>query len=139
MDFMANPTLLGGTTGVLMLAAWALGRWQASPALSSNGPAALPLPREPETPRMTHQARMPGPVLYQQHSRPEGAVASDMAISLCDLHAEISAFRRREQVLATFTPDALMLDGLLRTSARASVAEAAVPMPNGSGHHRGRA
>ncbi len=134
MEFMANPTLLGGTTGVLMVAAWALGRWQASPALSSDGPVALPLQREPETPPMTPQARMPDPGLDQQHSRPEGAVASDIAISLCDLHAEISAFRRREQVLATLASDALMLDGLLR----ASMADAAAPMPNGLGYHRGR-
>ncbi|MDP5102378.1 MAG: hypothetical protein NWP98_00455 [Erythrobacter sp.] len=132
---MANPALLGGMTGILMLAAWALGRWQANLALSFNAPAGLPMPSESQTPSMAPQAWADGSTLYQQHSHPEGAFASNIAMSLCELHAEVSAFRRREKVFATLAPDAFMLDVLLR----AKVAEAATPIPNLAGYHRGYA
>ena len=149
MDIVTNPALLGAMTCVLMVAAWALGRWHASFAPEHGEPVAVPSQREEERPLLISQMRMPGSVLHQRHSRPEGAGdgAYDDALSLCDLHAEVSAFRRREQVLASLETDALLLDGLLRTSARACVAEVALsvpksmtmPMPNGAGQSRGRA
>lgn len=133
MDYFANPALLwGGLISAAMLVAWALGRWQASPPLSAKIPDAVPLRRALRTTQATPNLRTPGLLFCQPQTSLGGADAFDHAMSLIDLHAEISAFRRSERVFATLAPDAVILDCFASGAARMPVAGGVVSQSAGS-------
>jgi hypothetical protein len=106
MDLFANPSALIGLIGCIGLAGWGMGRWQ---GLSAHAQAAEDLPethRSPETRAITSDP--PAPIdLHAPHTN---RGLRDTAVTLSDLHAEITRFRHHEQVLATLETEAVMFD-----------------------------
>lgn len=111
MDYLTSPALLGGILICVALGAWTLGRWQGGIALAQPRYSA-PLP--------------PHPVLAAALSPTSGTAATakpcqnaarvdrhsvlEQTVSLCDLHAEISAYRQQERIFASLADDAFRLD-----------------------------
>jgi len=91
-----GPAALGGMMMSVALGAWSLGRWQGSFAVPEDaGPRDTRL-RDAGAPDRPGAVAEPGP----QAARAERRSALAVADSLGELHAEISAYRRAEQVLA---------------------------------------
>lgn len=133
MDYFTNPALLGGgMISAAMLVAWALGRWQASPPVSAKLPHAVPLPRALRAPQATPNLRTPGLLFCQPQTSLGGADPFDHAMSLTDLHAEISAFRRSQRVFAALAPDAVILDCCDSGAVRMPAAGGVSSQPAGS-------
>ena len=112
MDLVEGPAVLGGIIMSVALVAWALGRWQRGFASEDCG-AAEPACAGTAPPDMAASVtRMPAPALPVP-SAPHTALAErrspDQTASLGELHAEISAYRRTQQVLATLDSDPLQL------------------------------
>lgn len=111
MDLFANPVTLGGLAAFVALGAWAMGRLQ--------GAAEPPCPvRYPDGPRRRdrHNHLVPdAPVKHALAAPPQSGTRSqlmsslELADSLGELHAEISAFRRQERVLASLEAELLPL------------------------------
>lgn len=95
-----GPAALGGIMMSVALGAWSLGRWQGTFAVPED--AGL---RDAGAPDRPGAAAEPGP----QAARAERRSAIDVADSLGELHAEISAYRLAEQVLAGPDGDGLHL------------------------------
>lgn len=94
MEMFVSPAGLIAVMSCMVLTGWTLGRWQGG---ARRIPSAVPVFND--TRALSH---LPD----TQISRAETAAN---AMSLCDLHAEVTAFRRRERVLASVAPDALHL------------------------------
>jgi hypothetical protein len=93
MDLFANPVTLGGLAAFVALGAWAMGRLQG--AAEYAAPA-----RDSQAPQRHDQ---------QTSLVPEAPGNPALADSLGELHAEISAFRRQERVLASLEAELLPL------------------------------
>lgn len=105
----AGPAVLGGVMMGVALVAWSLGRWQGGlgtgedrDTLSAGdaGRSAMP---------PVLLAPSPASVDDRDSTRSARNVPIEAGISLGDMHAEISAYRRAEQVLAGMTLDPLQL------------------------------
>ena len=107
MDHFANPATLAGLIMCVAIAAWAVGRWQALVAGQGGDPA---LTGPTITPRTDATATQSLPALCQQDASGEGLRALEGGLSLGELHAEVTAFRQRERVLATIPPESLRFD-----------------------------
>jgi hypothetical protein len=110
MVFLAAQAALWGLISCVALGAWALGRWQAGAGWAANSLAGLSSPRDPQIVPALAEAKASTLASIPAQGRDDGPHALDSAISLGDLHDEISAFRRREQIFATLAPGALLLD-----------------------------
>ena len=110
MDLFGGPAALGGIIMCVALAAWTLGRWQGM-ALSTDttcDPAgdAQPLSCDHAAAIKDHR---PPPIPCQQAAQADRRGALDVAVSLGELHAEVSAYRRAQQVFAGLASDPLEL------------------------------
>ena len=103
MDWSAGPAALGGIVMCAALGGWSLGRWQALPAPTGEPPA---------NPGARAASTVPAPVLAeacQPTERAERRLVIGSADRLGELHAEISAYRRAEAVLAEYDDGAVLL------------------------------
>jgi hypothetical protein len=103
MDFSGGPAALGGVMMCIALGAWSMGRWQAL-RTAGDDPSGVP----------GGTAAMRGPALApvepcQHAARTERRLALPTDDRLGELHVEISAYRRAEQVLAKIEGDVLPL------------------------------
>ena len=101
MDISAGPAALGGMMMCVALASWALGRWQGGVVAledADSGDLADPVAAPRIAVRLSPAAVPAAPC--QHAAREERHVALAGAASLGELHAEITAYRRAEQVLA---------------------------------------
>jgi hypothetical protein len=114
MEQFGGPAALGGIITGLMLGAWMLGRWQ-------GGLAQAPRRREPVPQNvpglqtLSRALRAAGEETgaaraCQQGAYDERRAVLETDVSLGDLHAEITAYRRAEQVLAGHDVRQLGLD-----------------------------
>lgn len=108
MDIAGGPAVLGGIMLCVALAAWSLGRWQGGLVLVEDRSA----PGDAD-PQPAGDARL-GPSSVSttpglDASRAEHGMALAAAVSLGDMRAEISAYRRAEQVLSDLKYDPLHL------------------------------
>jgi hypothetical protein len=100
MEFFADgPAMLGGIMLSVALGAWTLGRWQGGLALPDDQGAPVST-REPGEARMQAAPVPPQSAPCLDTARAERRAALVVADSLGELHAEISAYRRAQQVLA---------------------------------------
>lgn len=99
MELLAGgPAALGGIMLCVALGAWTLGRWQGG--LAAPEEPALPARGEAGEARMQSAPQRPGAAPCQDAAKAERCTALAGADSLGELHAEISAYRRAQQVLA---------------------------------------
>lgn len=111
---MANgPAVLGGMMLTVAMLAWALGRWQGGFSASEDPPK----PDESEAPDGAMQAVPHELEAVHDAARMQRRSALAAADSLGDLHEEISAYRRAEQVFASAEGDGLGID-MLASDAR---------------------
>ncbi|RNJ62597.1 MAG: hypothetical protein EDM03_14375 [Porphyrobacter sp. IPPAS B-1204] len=111
MDFFGGPAVLGGIIMCVALGAWMLGRWQGglTPAADqASGAVALMAGAQPD--RCDHAPDSAAPATpCQQAAQAERRGALEAAPSLGDLHAEVSAYRRAQQVLTSMGREQLDL------------------------------
>lgn len=118
MEFLADgPAVLGGIMMSVALGAWTLGRWQGGLAVPDDQSASLR--REPAGDRMQSAPIQPaqlasaslhsGGAPVQDGAGAERRSALGMGDTLGELHAEISAYRRAQQVLTGPEGDGLHL------------------------------
>ncbi len=101
MDIAAGPAALGGMMMSVALGAWMLGRWQGDGIASGGGgagPAPVADPAAGAEAISCSDVAEPGPCPTAAQTGRDGAPPS-MA-SLAELHDEIAAFRRSEQVFS---------------------------------------
>lgn len=106
MDLLASPSALIGLIGCIGLAGWSMGRWQ---GLTANAQAADDLPethRDPQARAITPDSS----AFTGLHTLNANAGLRETAITLSDMHAEVTRFRHREQVLATLNTEAAIFD-----------------------------
>lgn len=112
MEFLASgPAMLGGIMMSVALGSWSLGRWQGGLARSDDlSPAVTPAIGEAgEAPALRTAMGAVGAPPCQDAARAERRTALAVADSLGELHAEITAYRRAEKVLAGPDADGLRL------------------------------
>jgi hypothetical protein len=103
MEIFASAATWVGAGSMAAVAGWAFGRWHGligqTATLTDRLPriASASAAHEP----VSAAVRAVGTALADQ---------ADNAISLCDLHDQVTALRHREQILATLAPEALMMD-----------------------------
>jgi len=108
MEFLADgPAVLGGIMMSVALGAWTIGRWQGGLTIPDDQISSSH--REPEEER----ASLAPPLSYATQgpatAQADRQIALAVADSLGELHAEISAYRRAQQVLAGPEGDGLRL------------------------------
>jgi hypothetical protein len=104
MDFLANnPAALGGIIMSVALGSWFLGRWQGGFAVFEDGRG--PAGQDASPAGALPAALQPGPGFDAVRAQRGAALA--VTDSLGELHAEISAYRRAERVLAGSDPHGL--------------------------------
>lgn len=109
MDLWDGPAALGGMMMCVALGAWTLGRWQGGLAVPEDS-AGRTLARAGEVaPAPPHSVAEGLPTPCQQEALAARRAVLAVADSLGELHAEVSAYRRSEQVLADARPDELVL------------------------------
>lgn len=107
MDFLADPAVLGGIIGGALLSGWLMGRRQ---GLGATGGEALAAAPEPVAPSVPPPAQVLADVTACQYAaRAERRQLIEAALSLGDLHAEVTAYRQQEQVLASALSDGLLV------------------------------
>jgi len=109
-----GPAVLGGIMMSLAIGSWSLGRWQSGLGVP-DVPAPGPAPADGEAgdaPIQSAPLRTAGSAPCQDAARAERRKALAVADSLGELHAEISAYRRAQKVLAGPDLDALRLQPL---------------------------
>ena len=110
MDFLGGPAALGEIAACVALVAWTLGRWRGG--ARAVEPAQGPAPAGQHPP---FEWRVPVPddaggVTGSQHAHRAGReVWLETAFSPGELHAEVSAYRRQQNVFAAEASDALHL------------------------------
>jgi hypothetical protein len=109
MDLSDGPAALGGIMMCVALGAWTLGRWQGGLAVPDDGAGRVPGDA-------AHAAPVLRKALAERPAKPcqQDALAARRAVlavadSLVELHAEVSAYRRAEQVLSGARPDELVM------------------------------
>jgi hypothetical protein len=109
MELLVNgPAVLGAIVISVALGAWSVGRWQGGLAVTDDAaPEAMPAGGEAPVQRASLGAA--GTALCQDAARAERHTALVAADSLGELHAEISAYRRAQKVLAGPEGDGLRL------------------------------
>lgn len=107
MEFFGGPAALGAIMMCLMLGAWTLGHWQGS--IVPGGPRSHEAEPSPADHIPVSAGDQAGHIPCQQAARDERRRALDLADSLGDLHAEVSAYRRAQQVLASLASEPLEL------------------------------
>lgn len=103
MELLANgPAALGGIMMSVALGAWSLGRWQGGLAASDDAAPAVPSASGAggEGPVADAPRHDTGTASCRDAAQAGRRSALAVADSLGELHAEISAYRRAEQVLA---------------------------------------
>lgn len=106
MDLFADgPAALGGILMSVAIGGWTLGRWQGGFVAPDD--ARAPTGREPAAVGAPPASLHPAPNLEAPRAQWGAALAA--ADSLGALHAEISAYRRAEQVFAGPDADGLRL------------------------------
>jgi hypothetical protein len=106
MDLLASPSALIGLIGCIGLAGWSMGRWQGLTAHAQAADDLLETHRGPQARAIT-----PDPPAFTGLQTPTAnAGLRENAITLSDMHAEITRFRHREQVLATLKTEAAIFD-----------------------------
>jgi hypothetical protein len=143
MGLLADPAVLGSVVMAAVLSGWLLGRRHGVPAPDE----ALAHPTaEPEAPSTAVAAfdsealsgATSGATACQHVARAERRQVIEAARSLGELHAEITAYRRQEQVLASALSDGLLVE-LLPAAARGEcrylglIGQPTCPLP-GTGH-----
>lgn len=109
MDLMANgPAVLGGMMLTVAMLAWAMGRWQGGFSAAEDARKA----GEREAPHGAMQEMPQGPEAVHDAPRMQRRSALAASDSLGDLHEEISAYRRAQQVLASAEGDGLGINTL---------------------------
>jgi hypothetical protein len=93
MDFYANPAVLGGIMTWVAMAGWTLGRWH------GEGRAAQPVPLAEQP--------VPQPPFARRESAPAARLTTGPSLS--ELHEEMTAYRREQQVLRSLGTDLLPL------------------------------
>lgn len=112
MELLEGPAMLGSIIMFAMLAAWAFGRLQGGLAVPDE--AAAPV-AEGSFARRAKPAPAPAaasaaaPTPCQHAARNERSVALAAAPALGDMHDEIAAYRRAQQVFAGMDDDGLRL------------------------------
>lgn len=112
MEILADgPAALGAIMVSVALCSWSLGRWQRGVAVPDEAaPAALPAGGEAgEAPMPRVSLRAAGVAPCQDAARAERRTALAAADPLGEMHAEISAYRRAQKVLASLDGDGLCL------------------------------
>jgi hypothetical protein len=110
LDIAGGPAALGGMMMCVALAAWSLGRWQGGLVTDENRRSAAASEADrlvTDNPGIYPSSAPAAPC--QNAARAERDVELASATSLGDMHAEISAYRRDEQVLAALKSDPLHL------------------------------
>ena len=122
MDLFAGSAMLGGIMGAVF-AAWALGRWQGGLADTGGARVAGPIGTVVAATVAEPQAGAASAMPCQQAERAARREAFHTAASLGELHAEVSAYRRAEQVLAGLDGTSEMLmQGMLEPAPPAAQA-----------------
>lgn len=104
MEFLTfSPAGLGAIMVSVAIGSWSLGRWQSGIAASED---VIPAPASAggeagEAPMPRAALRATGAMSCQDAARAERQTALAAADSLGELHADISAYRRAEKVLAS--------------------------------------
>ncbi|MFO6446444.1 hypothetical protein ACLBKU_04800 [Erythrobacter sp. NE805] len=113
MEWFGGPAALGGVITGLMLAAWMLGRWQ-------SGLAPPPARRETLADDVPSSEALSRALAGQQSDAADAETSRPLAsderrsalaggASLGELHEQVSAYRRAEQVLADADVEGLQL------------------------------
>ncbi len=112
MELLADgPAVLGGIMMSVAIGAWSLGRWQSGLGVpDAPTPEPAPVGGEAGEALIRHAAAV---APCQDDARAERRTALAVADSLGELHAEISAYRRAQQVLAGPDADRLGLHAQL--------------------------
>lgn len=110
MELLDGPAVLGSIIMFATLAAWAFGRVQGGLAVPEEtaapvGERSLARPAEAAPPAGSAAASTP----CQHAARNERSVALAAAPALGDMHEEIAAYRRAQQVFAGMDEDGLRL------------------------------
>jgi hypothetical protein len=106
MDLLANPSALIGLIGCIGLAGWSMGRWQGLTAHAQADDDLSEMQHSPQSSAITSDP----PAFTGLHTPNANAGLRDTAMTLSDMHAEITRFRHREQVLATLDTEAVVFD-----------------------------
>jgi hypothetical protein len=106
MNILASPTTWAGAASCFALAGWIVGRWHALAMRPSQAPDQPSVHHAPAA-VPAGSAGTASSLLFASNASADWI---DNAMSLSELHDEITALRRRERVLATILPDASMLD-----------------------------
>ena len=107
MDILADPAALAGIIGAAMLSGWLMGRRH---GLCANEGEALVAVSEPDAPSAPPPTQALAAVTACQHAaRAERRQLMEAVRSLGDLHDEVTAYRRQEQVLVSALNDGLLL------------------------------
>lgn len=111
MDFYASPALLGGIVASVAMGGWTLGRWQSGTAPMTEAriasPVALHPPFEWRAADRSDTALAKAGEPFSQAGR---SAELDFGLSLSELHAEVSAYRRQQQVFVAVARDGLRVD-----------------------------
>jgi hypothetical protein len=118
MDLAAGPAVLGGVVLGVALGAWTLGRWQGGLAAPQDDSVQDGADR-PDIAEATMRAPAPAStrvsVKRRDAARAHRQSAFDNPALLGEVHDEIAAFRRAEQVFAVIERDPLALHQMCRT------------------------
>lgn len=109
MDLWDGPAALGGIMMCVALGAWTLGRWQGGLAVPEDGAGRAPCDAGDAAPALRTAATEHPTAPCQQDALAARRAVLAVADSLGELHAEISAYRRAEQVLADAEPGELVM------------------------------
>ena len=113
MDLPGGPAVLGTIIMCVAWGAWLLGRWQGSAESAGKAiDAGCEAHSEPHDPALAPPVHCAPPIPCQQAARDERRGALVPEISLGDLHAEVSAYRRAQQVFAGMAGDPFELHAL---------------------------
>jgi hypothetical protein len=109
MDLSDGPAALGGIMMCVALGAWTLGRWQGGLAMPDDAAGRTACDAGDAAPVLRSAVAERPATPCQQDALEARHAALAVADSLGELHAEVSAYRRAEQVLADAKPDELVL------------------------------
>ena len=107
MDIFGGPAALGGIIMCVALGGWMLGRWQGGVAPAADQEIGADGAQQDRCGTVPDKAE-PG-IPCQQAAQAERRGALEAVSALGELHAEVSAYRRAQQVLAGMARDQLDL------------------------------
>ena len=139
MDFLADPAVLGGVVMGALLSGWLIGQRHGARVIDDFLAMTSPQTESrTDAHPASHDDTGAAVTACQHAARAERRQVIEVARSLGELHAEISAYRRQEQVLAAALNDGLLaefLPGAAREECRylGLIGEPTCPLP-GEGH-----